>query len=360
MRMFSRGWLIAVLACVATASLAAPLDALRTADTQLEPWHGQAEIAYDAVNDTLDFLRIRASDPVYGGSNVGDYKGYHLRGTYQLPQRFSLHADWWQRRISYRADEQDLHSWQVAAQYNFFEAGHRTGSNYAVRLSAWGNAAGELSKSSPTELFGRTLNTVKVADPEDKQVQLDFLGSWRLSNRFALSAFAGAGKSRVSVGAVSGTYIDGDGCKYNLSFAGNFAFADLAAPCGNFITARFTTPGPDIHQEVAYDARYFQFGGQLQWHSADWRLSGGYHYLKLDRDRVDDAVVSRGGSAQDRNHILIGEIARKVGKTSAVFLRGQWMDKQFVGEIPFAYNSVTASKFASHYGLATVGFMVAY
>jgi len=51
---------------------AAPLDAFLAADTHLSPWQGQAEIAYDAVNSTVDLLKIRAKDPVYGGSNVGN------------------------------------------------------------------------------------------------------------------------------------------------------------------------------------------------------------------------------------------------------------------------------------------------
>ena len=36
------------------------------------------------------------------------------------------------------------------------------------------------------------------------------------------------------------------------------------------------------------------------------------------------------------------------------------MSNQFVGEIPFAYNSVTAAKFSNRYGLASVGFMQSF
>ncbi|MCX7177565.1 MAG: hypothetical protein NTX56_01975 [Proteobacteria bacterium] len=338
---------------------AAPLDAFLAADTQLTPWQGQAEIGYDAVNDGIDVFKVRANDPVYGGSNVGDYNGFHLRGIYQFPHRLSLHGDWWQRQIKYRADKQDLHSWVVAVQYRLFENNNWNKSNYALRVSAWGNEASTLTKSSPTSLFGRTLDSVSVSDPKDRQFQLDLLGSWRLSDRLDASAFVGTGKSQVSVGAVGGTITD-NGCAYNLSFSGSLATATLANPCGSLISASFTTPGPDIGQEVAYHAKHLHAGGMLQWRDLVWRLSGGYQYQRLIRDHVDDLIASRGGESYRSNHVLVGEIARKVGQSSAIFLRGQLMSNQFVGEIPFAYNSVTASKFSNRYGLASVGFMQSF
>lgn len=343
--------------CFCIQAVAAPLDAFLAADTQLAPWQSQAEIAYDAVNDGIDFLKIRANDPVYGGSNVGDYSGFHLRGVYQFPQRLSLHGDWWQRQIKYRADKQDMHSWVLAVQYRLFEGDKWSKSNYALRLSAWGNGASALTKSSPTSVLGQTLDAVTVNDPKDRQWQLDLLGSWRLSDQNDVSAFIGTGRSRISVGDVTATSTDSGGCLYNLSFAGGLAIADLAKPCGNLLSARFTTPGPDFGKEIAYHARYVQAGGMWQWHNPVWRLSGGYQYQSLQRDNVDDLIASRGGEAYRTNHVLVGEVARKVGQSSAVFLRGQLMSNQFVGEIPFAYNSLSASKFGNRYGLASVGFM---
>jgi len=339
--------------------MAAPLDALLTADTHLNPWQAQVEIAYDAVNDQVDILKIRARDPVFGGSNVGDYSGLHLRSIYQLPYRLSLYGDWWQREISYRADRQALRTWQLAMQYRLFEGNNWSRSSYAVRLSGWSNAASTLSKSTPTTLFDNTLDTITVTDPKDRQLQVDFLGSWRLGDRSELSGFLGTGRSRVSIGSVAGTATL-DGCPYNVSFANGIITTRLASPCRNLLTVVLTAPGPDVNREVAYSARYVQAGGMLQWHDLDWRLSGGYQYQVLRRDVIDDLITSRGGSAYRTNHVLVGEVARKVGASSAVFLRGQLMSNQFVGEMPFAYNSVTASKFGNRYGLATVGFLHAF
>jgi len=347
------------ISLLASLAQAAPLDAFLAADTHLSPWQAQVEIAYDAVNDQVDILKIRARDPVFGGSNVGDYSGLHLRSIYQLPYRLSLYGDWWQREISYRVDRQALRTWQLAMQYRLFEGNSWSKSSYALRLSSWGNAASTLSKSTPTTLFGNTLDTITVTDPKDSQLQVDFLGSWRLGDHGELSGFLGTGRSRVSIGSVGGTATSG-GCPYNISFAGGVATAELAAPCGKLLSARFTTPAPDVNQEAAYSARYVQAGGMLQWHNPDWRLSGGYQYQVLRRDVIDDLITSRGGSTYQTNHVLVGEVARKVGASSAVFLRGQLMSNQFVGEMPFAYNSVTASKFGNRYGLASVGFLHAF
>jgi hypothetical protein len=39
----------------------------------------------------------------------------------------------------------------------------------------------------------------------------------------------------------------------------------------------------------------------------------------------------------------------------ALFVRGQYMSNQFLGEVPFAYNRFTASKFSRRYSLVTAG-----
>lgn len=339
---------------------AAPLDAFLSADTQMATGQGRVEAAYDAVNSTLDVFKIRAKDPVYGGTNVGDYSGGHLRGAYQFAHGVSVDGSYWQRKISYRSDNESLTSWQLGTQYRFYQGSFWQGSSYALRLSAWGDSASQLNKTTPTTVFGHTMNSISVHDPKDVQLEADLLGAWPLTDRTELSAFVGGGNSRVSVASVSGSYTTSAGCEFNLLFAGSTSTATLAAPCGNVLTGSFTTPDQTVIHEVSYHARYFQLGGMLQWHNLDWRLTGAYQFQSLNRDHVDAAISSQGGVAYKSNQILIGEVARKVGRNTAVFVRGQLMSHQFVGEIPFAYNSVTASKFASRYGLVSMGVMHAF
>jgi hypothetical protein len=93
----------------------------------------------------------------------------------------------------------------------------------------------------------------------------------------------------------------------------------------------------------------------LQWHRNNWRLQGGYHFQQVNRNAIDALIVSRNGVAYNTNHIFIADLQYEFLKNQFVFLRGQLMSNQFLGEIPFAYNSVTASKFDRSYGLVSLG-----
>ncbi|MFX6853769.1 hypothetical protein ABTH64_18970, partial [Acinetobacter baumannii] len=61
----------------------------------------QLTAAYDAMDDTLDVFNLRSSDPVYGGTNVGDYTGQHLLAGYAISNRFWVDAGYWSRHIHY-------------------------------------------------------------------------------------------------------------------------------------------------------------------------------------------------------------------------------------------------------------------
>lgn len=344
---------------VSAAAFSAPLDALLSADTQLNAGERRLELAYDVVNSTLDILKVRDHDPLYAGSNVGDYSGAHLRARYQLNDQLTIDGGLWQRGIAFRADTLSLSSWQAAAQYRFFERDYTTDSSYALRISAWGDSAGSLAKSTPTTVQGKILNTLNVNKPSDVQMQADLLGTWHLDEQTAWTVFAGAGASRVSVDSMSATYTSGNGCNYNLFFNAGGSSATLAAPCGDLIDASISTP-THVIQELTYAARYYQAGAMLQWHDGDWSVRGGYHFQYWKRNSVDEIIAGRGGIAYKTNHIVVAEVMRKVGLKSALFARGQFMNRQFVGEIPFVYNSLSASKFDHRYGFASVGMVVTF
>jgi hypothetical protein len=337
---------------------AAPLDAFLSADTRMKAGEGRLELAYDAVNSTLDVFKVRANDPVYGGTSVGDYSGWHLRGIYELSDRLSIDGGLWKRQIEYRQDKHSISSWQMAAQYRFFEYGYSRNFSSALRMGAWGNSAGSLSKSTPTTFQGQTLDTLNVINPKDVQKQVDLLGTWHLGDQTDWSAFIGTGTSRVTVDSMTATLTTADGCVFNLVFTPSGTTATLAAPCGNLVEATVSSP-TNVLQELSYDAHYSHAGTMLQWHGDDWQLTGGYHFQKLNRSGVDARIAERGGIAYKTNRIVVGEILRKVAQNSAVFVRAQLMSNQFVGEIPFTYNGFTANKFDRRYGFVSFGMLFA-
>lgn len=344
-------------------AVAAPMDAFLSANQSSTPGEVQIEAAYDLVNSTVDFLKIRDKDANFSGTNVGDYHGAHVRAGVAITPRLWLDGAFWERRIDYRSDLAKINTWQLAAQYKLLE-----GSGYqpsiAMRLGAWGNYSGELKKSSPTTVRGVTLNSVTVSNPKDIQYQLDLIGTSKILDHTELSMFVGAGASRVTLSSVNGTTTQ-NGCNYNLAFGPTEVVGTLAQLCNaSVVIDRFaasnSTFGIDINKEAQYNATFYHGGLMLKWNKEDWQVRGGYQYQSLNRNQVDDTIKRRGGVTYQSNHILIGEIMYKILNNTAIFARGQYMTNQFTGEIPFAYNTLTASRFNKRYGILSTGLVITF
>jgi hypothetical protein len=332
---------------------AAPLDALLSADQFQQQGEIHAEAAYDVVNSALDVANIRGSTS-YANTNVGDYSGAHLRAGFAITDDLFVDGSLWKRSISYRADQEVLNTWQLAGQYQLYgDAG--SSDHYALRFSGWGDRASQLSKSTPTTILGRTMTSYSVVSPQDRQLQLDAIGTWRVDDQYSTSAFVGMGNSHVSTGDMNGTYTAADGCRYNINFNPTGTIAKLAAPCAAPVVITSVTTNQTYLQEVNYSAKYRQFGAMLQWKDSDWAAHFGYQFQHLNRGSIDTLIASRKGGSYQINHILVADVSRKVSKNVALFCRAQVMKNQFVGEIPFAYNTVTAAKFNQKYGFLSFG-----
>lgn len=338
-------------------AIAAPLDAFLSANQNSTPGEVQIEAAYDLVNSTVDFLNIRNNDANYSGTNVGDYHGAHVSAGVAINPRLWVDGALWQRRIDYRNDLLTINTWQLAAQYKLLEGtGYQP--NVAVRVGAWGNYASELKKSSATTVHGVTLNSVNVANPQDMQYQFDLIGTSKIFDNTELSVFAGGGASRVSLNSITGTTTL-NGCNYNVVFGPT----NVVGSC-NTNTDSFSIPnsayGIDINNEAQYNATFYSGGLMLKWTKQDWQVRGGYQFQSLNRNQIDSTIQSRGGIAYQNNHILMGDVMFRLLSNTAIFVRGQYMSNQFIGEIPFAYNTLTASRFDKRYGILSTGLVIVF
>lgn len=345
------------------AAHAAPLDALLSANKSTVPGKVEIEAAYDVVNSTVDVFKVRDRDEDFSGTNVGDYRGTHLRGGVAVTPALWIDGGIWQRKLDYRNDQAKLNSWQVAAQYKFLD-GYAMVPTMAARVGAWGNYADNLDKTTPTTLAGVTLNSVRVKDPSDRQFQADLIASWPVFKQGEVSAFIGGGASRVKLGSVAGTTTQ-NGCNYNLAFGRTEAVGTLEQFCNaGVVIDRFTVSnssiGINVYDEAEYRARFMHAGLSGKWLSGNWQFRAGYDYQRLKRDGVDDIISRRGGKAVDNNHTFVGEIMYRVTDNVSLFGRGQMMLNQFTGEIPFAYNTLTASRFDKKYGFVSAGVVVAF
>lgn len=337
--------------------LAAPLDAFLSANQNSTPGEVQIEAAYDLVNSTVDFLKIRDNDANYSGTNVGDYHGAHVRVGVAITPQLWVDGALWQRRLDYRSDLAIINTWQLAAQYKLLEgAGYQP--SVALRAGAWGNYANELKKSSATTVRGVTLNSVNVANPQDMQYQIDLIGTSKISANTELSVFAGGGTSRVSLNTVTGTTTL-NGCNYNVVF-GPTKVVGLCNTNTDGFSIPNTAYGIDINNEAQYNATFYSGGLMLKWTRQDWQVRGGYQYQSFNRNQIDSTIQSRGGIAYQSNHILLGDVMYRLLANTAIFVRGQYMSNQFVGEIPLAYNTLTASRFGKQYGILSTGLIMVF
>lgn len=346
-----KGAVVLLVAADAARVSAAPLDSLMTVDTPAHAGAGKLEAAYDAVNKTLDVFHIRASDPQYAGTNVGNYAGEHVLGEVGLSSRLALEGSFWRRQISYNADRESLHSWELALQYRLpIPEGY---GRYALRVGTWGNYAGVLSKSTPTTIAGQQVSSISVSDPRDRQNQADLIGTWKPDGNWAYSAFLGGGDSSVRVGALTA---GAGACRYAITFTATSVDGTQIGSCGLLLTSSFSKPtSTDESAALSYDAGFAHAGGSMRWQHGQWRLRAGYLREQLYRQGVDDIVERQGGKAYRHNNVFDGEIAWVFSHDAELFVRGEAMSNQFLGEIPFAYNAVTASKFNGKYGFASFG-----
>lgn len=350
----------------------APLDEFLTATPGFAPLHGEGEVGVNMMNNQIDVLGIREGKTDPRNSAIGDYSGVHMRGGLALSRRLWLDGGALVRKITTPYDSGESVSLHGAAQFlvlqplGWFPA-------MALRLSAWGDSASEAVKGSPSSitLGGTTVTAdkVRVEQPWDEQVQLDLISTWHLTPSTRLSMFASYGKSSVYFDNLYVTTISANG----LTATGQFLLKQTntsgstgikgtcVSDCGQVLD--FTMPAPADMQvpeglNIGYDSDYYQVGGMYGWMSPQWRARLGYRYIKLNRD-VDQAVTDMGKTVIDSNHFLTGEVGYKppfpLFEHAGLFVRGQVMMNQFVGEIPFSYNAFSSHKFDNRYGLITAG-----
>jgi len=402
-----------VLFFLAIPVYAAPLDGLLTALPETYSDKLTVEAGYDMANDTVDVFNIRGDV----ASDIGDYAGGHVRVVWPVTKHFQIDGSLWKRGIDYREDTIKLDSWQVGAQHRIAnQKGFLPA--LALRMSAWGSRSDAVTKSSAT-LNGLTATEVSVHQPEDRQYQADMLMSWKLSDGWQLDTFAGGGHGKVKIGNISvatitgsrnGLTVSGTSGVLNRSGVASLG-AVTAEKDGNTFTGTGVTVSENLiridalefsgltcsevsvspgeascvlngtplqltgflsafdlniddllalsnnvgfnYGQVEYDFNYAQAGLALSWHKDNWRMRGSYLWQKFNRDSgVSDAFTTV--------QTVTGEVAYRISDGKAVFVRGQLMDRNLMGETPLAYNSLTASRFDKMYGLLTLGFVMGF
>jgi len=361
--------LFAALGLVQGGAQAAPQDALLSAtgpDTESGAEGPDAtprvdlEWGRDVANDRVDVLGLR-SRSAYAGTQVGNYGGYHLQAGFNG-------SDWrgemafWRRELQDRGDRHDLRSWQAGWQQRLTPArrGAAPSADLALRLSAWGNRSGTLTRSTGAGLVADTLNAqltqLQLKRQRDRQLQLDLIGSRSLGQGWLASLLGGVGDSRVTNDGVSAR-ANVAGCPYQFTFGAQALLATPDAGCQNapILSVPNSLLPYDAAKETTWRARWAHVGGSLRVRQGAWSAALGYEVQRWWRRDIDDLITVRGGQAYRSNQTLMAQIGWAPMPSLQWLLQGQLMQHQWLSELPMAYNSLTAARFGQHYGFVTFG-----
>lgn len=357
------GWLVGgglwMVAAWCGQAVAAPLDGLLTAAPDTGASTFSLALATDHMNSSLDIFKVRSNDASLESANTGDYSGQHVTAIWQAAPDVWLSGSWWNRAVTSAADTYRYNSWQVSGQYRFLQA-RDAWPAMAVRLSSWGNEASATETTSPVRVPGAILNTVKITQPADQQVQLDLVGSWQLTPASELSLFASGGVSRLSYGGLSATTTQ-NGCNYQLQFTGNSIYGSLAQPCSGssgVIEQFFDSSGDygvDVAKEIAWRGKFIQLGVNGNWRNGPWKLAAGYHVNVISRSDVDQILRARNKTPYTSNKALVLQANYRFNNTFSTFAQAQYNTNLFFNDLPVTYNSSTSVRFSRSYSLYTVG-----
>lgn len=342
-------------ATLAGHTLAAPLDALQESGPHAAPRSGFVEMSLDRMNDRLDLFNLRP-DWAAGADNFGNLSGWRLRGGYGFTDRAWLEAGLFGRSIQYGSLEPRLSGWQITGQWRLLRSDPLLNSaDISLRASTWGNSTDTVSRNN-TSLGGVTLDSVSVTNPRDRQWQLGPVISWPLGDA-VFSVFGSAGRGQVSVERISARLGD-----RTLNWSGGQFDLD-GRSLGNLGQNLARSLGLDDElATVNYSFRFLSTGVGLRYPAGNWQLRGGYEYVTIRRDEIDSVIAARDTDniTYSANHTLVGEVAYRFSRVAYVFVRGQAMSNQFLAEVPFLYNGLTARRFDARYGLLTTGLVFGF
>ncbi|OIN93446.1 MAG: hypothetical protein AUJ20_04225 [Comamonadaceae bacterium CG1_02_60_18] len=346
-----------IFCCAAAAATAAPLDAFLSATPELYAPKGVLEVGSDHMNEQLDFFRIRDTNALAAGTQAGDYHGAHVAGAWRMMDNAWLSGSLWQRRISGLSESYNFSSWQVAGQYRLLDGAGKLPA-LALRLSAWGNQAGDVGSSFAANAgvqalmpAGFLLQSIKVSQPADHNLQADLVGSWKLTPTTDVGVLLSAGSTRLSFDQLSGSVLNG-GKVFQFAAIGNPSTVATAAD-GSQVLAN--TSKINVTDELAWRGNFLQAGINTAWNHGPWTLRAGYLWYAVQREGIDDVLAARGWSSYSQTRTIALEANYRIRPNLSIFARSQLSDTLIFNEMPVLYNTFSADLNGGKYSIYSVG-----
>jgi hypothetical protein len=310
---------------------AAPLDALLdVGDKAPGAARWTAEVTADMTQPLLDAIGLDRHVGQTSAARIGLVTG---------PWSFELGGD--VRALHDPRGDYRVQGWHTAVQLALGTFGAGDTTRWAIRLGAWGDQSDHLLQSTNSTLkvsgLKARLTEMELVQPRDLQWQMDLIGRTALADpRWAVSGFAGVGTSAVTRSVVSGKAVI-SGCAYQLQFGEQRLTAQPMAGCPDALLVSVPRQllAVDVLQETRYHAVYGHAGAAMHWAAAPWRLALGGELQQWQRSGQDES--------RTRSVRLASELVRSLTPALSVVLRGQYLHRQMLGEVPMLYNTRSSS-----------------
>ncbi|PCJ18017.1 MAG: hypothetical protein COB02_11860 [Candidatus Cloacimonadota bacterium] len=288
---------------------------------------GQLEttLTHYQINSTLDILNIRDLTKVQAQS-LGNMKGNGISLKFGASKLFTILYDRKKSAYEYSRGAVGVNSEYLGVKYVLKDMGPEK-PLISLQIGHRKNRGAGLSKIFTTVSFQ---NASFVLNPS---ARLDFGGVKDKANTYMLVASKQLRKKLM--GSIFAEYSFGS---VRSELASNIPIPELNS----------------ILNVLNFKTRKRDFGYSLHYKmNSSNMLSLDYHYILMDRSvDVSDPI--------DVNEVINAQFTQGINDQSEWFLSAKYLKNNFVGEHPFLYNKLSASRFDKKYGYLGVGYTFKY
>ena len=328
-----------VFLCLALQAQAGSFDALVEAYPSESIGPGYIEIGGDLFNDTVDILGIKSR---FVGANApdgeGDYSGVTARFGLAMSDNLWIDGAYQKRQVKYGGFDLRPDSYDLATQWTHPVSDYFGG----VRATFNSNRSARITGAADLSIVGFNVDALTLDSAQDSSTGLHLLWGQGFDD-WRWTSFLGVSRGSTNFRAVSAR-IGADNLTYTPGGADAISSAidqdaNLSAQLG---TLRHTFTR-------------MQAGVNLGINRGPWRYQAGVALERVDRPTVSAYLASVGDAHFSQNLKLIANVSYENLDGFYAYVRGQYMSKQFLSDVPFLYNSITAQRFNQPYGYVSFG-----
>ena len=239
--------------------------------------------------------------------------------------------------------------------------------NYAIRVSptlsrysvdfsfgALLNHSDSLVKNSFTNYAGNLITRSSIENPQDQTLYANVISGFTVSKRVRTKLLVGGGVTRSDHESINGIGVSNNGCQYAFAADSGGGSLRQIGVCGDVINYQQTFVSEDgvserlgfrPSEDVAYLARFAQFGAQISWSTSSIAMSIGYRYRHYFRGKIDENITVIGNSPVNVSQTLEAEVSYQPNRRWKLTLGTTYYSAPFLDDVPMLYTAFTSDRY---------------